>query len=102
MAIGSYTNSTYQVSLTNIQTCGLPNLVYSDGNSAWSDGGGNTLTANCCPADLDSDGEVGGADILLVLLEFGDCLGCKSDLDGSGETSGGDLSALLLDFGSCQ
>ena len=90
------------ITLRNISACGFPALTDSISVNAWSDGGGNTLTANCCPADLDSDGEIGGADISLVLLEFGDCLGCKSDLDGSGETNGGDLSALLLDYGSCQ
>ena len=69
--------------------------------SPWTDGGGNTLSANCCPSDLDEDREVGGSDISMLLLDFGDCLGCKSDLDGSGDVTAGDLSTLLLDFGSC-
>ena len=101
MVMGSHANSPYNITLSNIQSCGLPNLVYSDENSAWQDGGGNTLTPYCCPTDLDGDGATNTADISLLLMDFGDCLGCKSDLDGSGEVNGGDLSALLLDFGSC-
>jgi len=94
--------SGYSVIQSNNLACGYPQWVISDfGNATPIDGGGNTLSPNCCPADLDEDHDVGGSDISLLLLEFGDCLGCKSDLDGSGDVTAGDLSTLLLDFGSC-
>jgi len=102
MAIGSYPNSPYNISLNNIRTCGLPRLVYSDGYSSWNDGGDNTLNAHCCPSDLDGDSQVNTADISLALMDFGDCLGCKSDLDGSGFTDSADMSLLVLDFGACR
>jgi hypothetical protein len=101
MVIGSHAQSRYNIALSNIRCCGLPNLVCSDGNSAWQDDGGNTLATQCCPSDLDGDAQVNTADISLALMDFGDCLGCKSDLDGSGFTDSADMSLLLLDFGSC-
>ncbi|MCE9620694.1 MAG: hypothetical protein K8R92_12405 [Planctomycetes bacterium] len=48
--------------------------------------------------DLDGDGIVDGADLGLMLLDFGPCPGCPSDLDGSGEVDGGDIGLLLLNF----
>jgi hypothetical protein len=93
--------SSAHITLRNVTVCGFIALTDSVSSNAWTDGGGNTLSPYCCPAELDEDHEVGGSDISLVLLEFGDCLGCKSDLDGDGSVSGGDLASLLLDFGSC-
>jgi hypothetical protein len=56
-----------------------------------------------CPTgpdgDLDGDGVVGGGDLAIMLLDFGDCPGCVSDLDGSGTVDGGDIAFLLLLFG---
>jgi hypothetical protein len=96
--------SGYTVNLKGNTACEYPKWSMQDNGgseSPWTDGGGNTLSANCCPSDLDEDREVGGSDIFMLLLDFGDCLGCKSDLDGSGDVTAGDLSTLLLDFGSC-
>jgi hypothetical protein len=56
-----------------------------------------------CPTgadgDLDGDGVVGGGDLAIMLLDFGDCPGCVADLDGSGTVDGGDIAFLLLLFG---
>jgi hypothetical protein len=54
-----------------------------------------------CWSDLDFDDLVSGSDIVMLLLDFGECRGCASDLDGTGYTDGGDLSMLMLDFGPC-
>lgn len=52
-----------------------------------------------CPADLDGDGQVGGADLGVLLagwLQPG-----NADLDGSGVVDGADLGALLSAWGPC-
>ena len=54
-----------------------------------------------CFEDLDGNGEVGGGDISVMLLDFGPCPGCGADLDQDGEVSGSDLSLMLLSFGPC-
>jgi formylglycine-generating enzyme required for sulfatase activity len=54
-----------------------------------------------CFEDLDGNGQVGGGDISVMLLDFGPCPGCGADLDQDGEVSGSDLSLMLLSFGPC-
>ncbi len=53
-----------------------------------------------CPSmaegDLDQDGSVGAADLAMVLLDFGPCIGCYSDLDGNDEVDAGDVALVLL------
>lgn len=51
------------------------------------------------PADLNLDGAVGGADLGLLLSQWGACLGCAADLDGDGLVDGADLGLLLADWG---
>jgi len=51
-----------------------------------------------CPADLDGDGAVGGADLSILLGGWGARSG---DIDGSGATDGVDLSMLLGSWGAC-
>jgi hypothetical protein len=103
--LGAFSNSTYNISLTNNKTCGLPNLVYQDANSTWSDGGGNILQPNCCPSDLNDDGDVDGIDLGILLSEWGICPGCRADITGDGEVDGtvdgGDLGLLLSSWGPC-
>lgn len=58
-----------------------------------------------CPEDLDGDGEVGLADLSVVLSAFGTCVGDSgfdplADLDGNGCVELNDLSQLLAVFGS--
>jgi len=58
------------------------------------------LSPPACAADLDGDGEVGGADlgVLLAAWGTGDQL---PDLDESGIVDGADLGVLLAAWGSC-
>ena len=104
-AITSYQGSPYNITLTNNRCCGLPNLVYSDDWSEWTDEGGNTITPNCCPADLDGSGAIDGVDLGILLSEWGPCIGCRADFGGDGTVDGtvdgGDLGALLASWGPC-
>jgi formylglycine-generating enzyme required for sulfatase activity len=57
----------------------------------------------CCPGDLDHDGEVGGADIGLLLSNWGPCASaCLYDLNNDDKVNGGDLGLLLSGWGHCQ
>ena len=51
------------------------------------------------PADLNTDGMVNGADLLMLLGTWGECRGttreCPADLDGDGQIGGQDLDRLL-------
>jgi hypothetical protein len=52
-----------------------------------------------CTADLDHDGIVSGADLNILLGDWGtDGIG---DLDGSGIVDGADLTILLAHWGPC-
>ncbi|MCE9620602.1 MAG: hypothetical protein K8R92_11945 [Planctomycetes bacterium] len=53
-----------------------------------------------CASDLDGDLHIDGADVGLLLLDYGG-YSPQSDLNGDGEIDGGDLGLLLLDFGDC-
>jgi len=67
-----------------------------------------TLTLACfeepcsspCPADLDGDGTVGGADLATLLADWGGG-SAGSDLDGDGTVGGADLATLLAAWGVC-
>ena len=64
--------------------------------------GGNYKNENCCFADLDHDGSVGGGDLAILLGSWGSgCLGCQADLDDNGVVDGADLSMLLGDWNGC-
>jgi hypothetical protein len=56
-----------------------------------------------CPADLNSDGTVDGADLGALLAGWGACSGapCAADLNRSGSVDGTDLGALLAAWGGC-
>ena len=75
--------------------CGVPETD-SDG-----DGIPDCLTPPC-PADLDGNGTVDGADLTLLLATWG-CTGdgCIGDLDGSGTADGADLTVILSSWGAC-
>tara|TARA_B100001059_G_scaffold178167_1_gene178812 strand:+ start:410 stop:1522 length:1113 start_codon:yes stop_codon:yes gene_type:complete len=53
-----------------------------------------------CQADLNGDGRVGGADLALLLVEWGST-GSTADLNCDLIVNGGDLSLLLSDWGFC-
>jgi hypothetical protein len=56
----------------------------------------------CCPGDLDHDSTVGGADIGLLLSNWGPCgSSCPYDLNTDGKVNGGDLGLLLAGWGPC-
>ena len=56
-----------------------------------------------CPADLDDNGAVDGADLGILLGAWGACSGspCLADLDGNGAVDGADLGILLGAWGPC-
>jgi len=56
----------------------------------------------CCPGDLDHDAAIGGADIGLLMSNWGPCgSACLYDLNNDGKVSGGDLGLLLAGWGPC-
>jgi hypothetical protein len=55
-----------------------------------------------CPADLNLDGTVNGADLSLVLSSWGPCTGaCLYDVNADGIINGSDLSKVLSAWGTC-
>ncbi len=57
------------------------------------------LSLITCPGDFDRDGEVGGADLGLMLNNWGQP--GATDLDGDGTTGGSDLGIMLTNWGNC-
>jgi hypothetical protein len=57
--------------------------------------------APSCPADLNQDGVVNGADLGLMLGSWGPCPGCAADLNADGIVNGADLGLLLGSWGAC-
>ena len=58
-----------------------------------------------CPADINGDAEVDGADLSLLLGAWGQCddpEACAADLTGDGQVDGADLSLLLGAWGPCE
>jgi len=55
----------------------------------------------CVPEDLDCDGEIGAADIAILLGSWGPCGkgACTADIDGDGSVGPADLTALLAAWG---
>lgn len=57
-----------------------------------------------CPADLNQDGVVNGADLGIMLGQWGPCqsgVPCTADLNSDGLVNGADLGILLGDWGPC-
>jgi len=50
--------------------------------------------------DLNGDGVVDGADLGILLNNWGECAGCEADLNGDGVVDGADLGILLNNWGS--
>jgi hypothetical protein len=88
-----------------VATCGNTYLIRVGGNSPSHLGTGQ-ITLNCpgpacpgpCPADFNGDGAVTGADLGMLLADWG---GFQHDLTGDGIVSGADLGALLAVWGPC-
>jgi len=96
-----------QTSLIEFQSeCGVTYLIRLGGFD--QSAGLGTLTISCgfgaacpvrCPADLNGDGVVGGADLGILLSEWGGP--GTADLDGDGVVDGADLGVLLAEWGNC-
>jgi hypothetical protein len=105
--LGSYSNSTYNVTIQDSTACGVPTLVRVDSNSSWIDGGGNSSTETCgapsvCIGDIDANGVIDGVDLGTVLASWGEATaGTPADLNGDGTVDGSDLGALLANWGTC-
>ena len=54
-----------------------------------------------CTGDLNDDGVVNGADLSILLSEWGKCPGCNGDLNDDGVVNGADLTILLGGWGNC-
>ncbi len=54
-----------------------------------------------CQSDLDGDGEVKVADLLILIGAWGPCADCDADLDGDGEVKVADLLLLIGAWGAC-
>lgn len=54
-----------------------------------------------CPADLDGNGAVNGADLASLLANWGPGAGGAADLDGNGFINGADLASMLANWGNC-
>jgi hypothetical protein len=55
-----------------------------------------------CPSDLNDDGLVDGADLTMLLGEWGLCQEeCPGDINGDGIVDGTDLTIVLGDWGPC-
>jgi hypothetical protein len=59
---------------------------------------GGCVIAAPCPADLNGDGVVGGADLGQLLSSWGSTGG---DIDDSGDTDGADLGVMVAAWGNC-
>ncbi|MCH2160948.1 MAG: hypothetical protein MK085_03650 [Phycisphaerales bacterium] len=74
-------------------------------NGNWADNGGNLISASCnsCPADLNNDGQVNGADLGLMIGAWGACAGdpCLGDINLDGVVDGADLGLLIGAWGVC-
>ena len=56
----------------------------------------------CCTGDLFEDGQINGADLGILLSQWGPATSATvSDLDGSGVVDGADLGILLAGWGPC-
>ncbi len=63
---------------------------------------GAVLTVEgACPADLDGNNVVDGADLAVMLTAWGACAQCASDITGDGTVGGEDLAVLLGSWGDC-
>ena len=61
---------------------------------------GSCEIAPACPEDLNQDGQVTVADILLLLADFGCTSNCEADLNEDGATNVNDILQILAAFGS--
>jgi hypothetical protein len=70
---------------------------WAEGNSwrTWIHG----FTPEFLPGDVNYDGAVDTADLLMLLADWGPCPGCPTDIDGDGDVDTADLLTLLGNWG---
>ncbi|MCH2137369.1 MAG: hypothetical protein MK101_12480 [Phycisphaerales bacterium] len=98
---GMYNFSNANVVLTGCSLCAnTPNQI----EGPWQDGGGNTFSDRCddaeCDADLTGDGLVDGADLNILLGDWGQSASV-ADITDDGLVDGADLNILLGAWGVC-
>ena len=69
-------------------------------STATLDDGSCDYISCACPNDVNSDGSITVADLLLVLSEFGCTSACAADVDGDGSVTVSDVLSVLSAFGS--
>ena len=111
---GIYLPNGSAANLTNTRVCGnsAPNSaqIGQSPSGIVNDLGGACVMSSCddcptspaCPADLDGNGFVNGADLGNLLAAWGPCQGCAADMNDDGFVSGIDLGVLLGAWGACQ
>ena len=94
---GMYNNESSPI-LTDTTVCGnAPDQILGE----WADNGGNAIATSCdCPADINGDGVVNGADLTDVLGFWG-TNDSVVDLDNDGVVDGNDLTIILGSWGAC-
>ncbi len=111
---GIFLSSAGILNLQSSRVCGntatmSPQIGMNPG-AVINDLGGGCVMADCedcptappCPADLNMDGVVNGADLGIQLGWWGACKGgCAADLNLDGMVNGADLAMLLSDWGVC-
>jgi hypothetical protein len=97
--IVSDTGHWYVSTLSSLAINNARQLVVSGTNTVLGTTGTLLLTPILQAGDLDGDGTVSGADLGLLLAQWGTCSGCAADLDGNGTVNGADLGALLAQWG---
>ena len=103
---GGVYNAAGFASIVNTTVCGnTPNQI---GNTGIWDVYRDVLTMDecpSCPGDVNLDGVVDGADLGLLIAEWGPCPPrpdpCPADFNGDGQVNGGDLGFLLACWGLC-
>jgi hypothetical protein len=84
----------------SIVCANAPDQVFGN----WIDEGDNMIASACpseCLTDINNDGITDGADLTLLLGDWGPCKGCAADITGDNMVDGADLTLLLGDWGPC-
>ncbi|MHC4428585.1 MAG: S8 family serine peptidase [Planctomycetota bacterium] len=84
----------------NAQDLGAPGFDVIFGNGRIDVGATMAALGPGCP-DFNGDGNVGTADLLQLLDDWGPCAGCPTDLNGDGNVGTADLLELLSVWGPC-
>jgi hypothetical protein len=87
----------HDVAVVEVNGDGLADLVLGrcSGTEVW-------VSLHVCPWDLDRSGNVGTADLLALLADWGSDPGGPPDFDGNGAVGTADLLILLANWGACR